>query len=155
MFQMLDGSIITRKSSEHRLQCFDVINNKIVGHKKRNHFYLKIFKFQIKNHYLCLSILIKNVVWFFGDLAFISHERFKIIYLNSNQDVMVRKTKATLSAPMDHINLHVRGGYILPAQQPATTTYARYESSFVVNSFLCRVAHTCLKILINVNQFPN
>ena len=28
----------------------------------------------------------------------------------------------TLDAPMDYIPLHIRGGYILPAQQPAMTT---------------------------------
>ncbi|XP_006887298.1 PREDICTED: maltase-glucoamylase, intestinal-like [Elephantulus edwardii] len=29
----------------------------------------------------------------------------------------------TLSAPLDHINLHVRGGYILPLQEPAQNTH--------------------------------
>ena len=28
-----------------------------------------------------------------------------------------------LDAPLDKINLHVRGGHILPWQQPSTTTY--------------------------------
>ncbi|XP_058387661.1 maltase-glucoamylase isoform X2 [Diceros bicornis minor] len=29
----------------------------------------------------------------------------------------------TLQAPLDHINLHIRGGYILPWQEPAMNTY--------------------------------
>lgn len=31
----------------------------------------------------------------------------------------------TLEAPRDHINLHIRGGYILPAQKPAMNTMLR------------------------------
>ncbi len=31
----------------------------------------------------------------------------------------------TLDAPRDYINLHVRGGYILPAQKPALNTMLR------------------------------
>ena len=30
-----------------------------------------------------------------------------------------------LEAPLDHINLHVRGGYIIPMQDPALTTTLR------------------------------
>lgn len=30
-----------------------------------------------------------------------------------------------LAAPLDHINLHVRGGYILPWQEPALNTHLR------------------------------
>ena len=31
-----------------------------------------------------------------------------------------------LAAPLDTINIHVRGGYILPMQEPALTTTLRY-----------------------------
>lgn len=31
----------------------------------------------------------------------------------------------TLPAPLEHINLHIRGGYILPWQQPALNTHLR------------------------------
>ncbi|EGW08982.1 Maltase-glucoamylase, intestinal [Cricetulus griseus] len=34
-----------------------------------------------------------------------------------------------LAAPLDHINLHVRGGYILPWQEPAINTYYRYDGA--------------------------
>ena len=43
----------------------------------------------------------------------------------------------TLSAPLEHINVHVRGGSIIPLQAPGNTTkttksnpYARYESAW-------------------------
>ncbi|XP_033634862.1 maltase-glucoamylase, intestinal-like [Asterias rubens] len=37
-------------------------------------------------------------------------------------DRTVEKTKVKIPTPMDQINLHVRGGYILPTQQPANST---------------------------------
>lgn len=36
----------------------------------------------------------------------------------------------TLDAPMDHINLHVRGGYIIPMQDPALTTTESRKNFF-------------------------
>ncbi|XP_046655180.1 maltase-glucoamylase, intestinal-like [Daphnia pulicaria] len=36
----------------------------------------------------------------------------------------------TLSAPRDHINLHLRGGYILPAQKPALNTMLSRQNNF-------------------------
>ncbi|XP_008581186.1 PREDICTED: maltase-glucoamylase, intestinal [Galeopterus variegatus] len=38
-------------------------------------------------------------------------------------DVNARKEWKNLPAPLDHINLHVRGGYILPWQEPALNTH--------------------------------
>ena len=35
----------------------------------------------------------------------------------------------TLDAPLDKINLHLRGGHILPWQEPSTTTYASRQNS--------------------------
>ncbi len=40
------------------------------------------------------------------------------------QQQVAAKGFTTLSAPIDHINLHVRGGHILPMQHPALTTTA-------------------------------
>ena len=37
-----------------------------------------------------------------------------------------RKGHVTLDAPLDHIPLHVRGGYIIPTQEPANNTAFRY-----------------------------
>lgn len=34
-----------------------------------------------------------------------------------------------MELPGDKIGLHLRGGYIFPTQQPATTTAARYSTS--------------------------
>ncbi|KAL6030232.1 hypothetical protein STEG23_035760, partial [Scotinomys teguina] len=38
----------------------------------------------------------------------------------------------TLPAPLEHINLHVRGGYILPWQQPALNTHLSFEDKLTV-----------------------
>ncbi|EFX87690.1 hypothetical protein DAPPUDRAFT_312136 [Daphnia pulex] len=38
--------------------------------------------------------------------------------------------KTNLSAPRDHINLHLRGGYILPAQKPALNTMLSRQNNF-------------------------
>ncbi|KAK2509748.1 hypothetical protein MC885_012888 [Smutsia gigantea] len=34
----------------------------------------------------------------------------------------------TLQAPLDHINLHIRGGYILPCQEPAMNTHSSRQN---------------------------
>ncbi|XP_070408245.1 sucrase-isomaltase, intestinal isoform X2 [Nothobranchius furzeri] len=39
------------------------------------------------------------------------------------KDVGVRGEMISLPTPLSHINLHVRGGYILPQQKPENTTY--------------------------------
>ena len=36
----------------------------------------------------------------------------------------------TLNAPIDFINLHIRGGYIIPTQEPALTTEASRKNPF-------------------------
>jgi len=37
-----------------------------------------------------------------------------------------RKGHVTLDAPLDHIPVHVRGGHIIPTQEPANNTAFRY-----------------------------
>ena len=37
-----------------------------------------------------------------------------------------RKSRVSLDAPLDHIPLHVRGGHIIPTQEPANNTAFRY-----------------------------
>ncbi|XP_030311852.1 sucrase-isomaltase, intestinal [Calypte anna] len=42
---------------------------------------------------------------------------------HTEQDIGFRGQYRVLDAPLDHINLHIRGGYILPWQTPSTTTF--------------------------------
>ncbi|XP_068943501.1 maltase-glucoamylase [Petaurus breviceps papuanus] len=53
--------------------------------------------------------------------AYFPNARWYDYYTGS--DIGVRGKFTTLSAPLDHINLHIRGGYILPWQEPANNTY--------------------------------
>uniref|UniRef100_F7BGL5 Maltase-glucoamylase n=1 Tax=Monodelphis domestica TaxID=13616 RepID=F7BGL5_MONDO len=49
--------------------------------------------------------------------------------IEDGSDIGVRGQWKDLSAPLDHINLHIRGGYILPWQEPANNThYSRRNS---------------------------
>ncbi|XP_072852258.2 sucrase-isomaltase, intestinal isoform X2 [Pogona vitticeps] len=43
---------------------------------------------------------------------------------HTGKDIGVRKQFQVLDAPLEHINLHVRGGYIIPWQVPGITTNA-------------------------------
>uniref|UniRef100_A0A8C5IJG5 P-type domain-containing protein n=1 Tax=Junco hyemalis TaxID=40217 RepID=A0A8C5IJG5_JUNHY len=60
----------------------------------------------------------RSVVAYFPDARWYDY--------HTNSDTGFRKQFQNLSAPLDHINLHIRGGYILPWQLPArTTAYSR------------------------------
>ncbi|XP_059335060.1 sucrase-isomaltase, intestinal isoform X1 [Ammospiza nelsoni] len=56
----------------------------------------------------------RSVVAYFPDARWYDY--------HTNSDTGFRKQFQNLSAPLDHINLHIRGGYILPWQAPARTT---------------------------------
>ncbi|KAF2978754.1 hypothetical protein EK904_012363 [Melospiza melodia maxima] len=56
----------------------------------------------------------RSVVAYFPDARWYDY--------HTNSDTGFRKQFQNLSAPLDHINLHIRGGYILPWQTPARTT---------------------------------
>uniref|UniRef100_A0A8C9N3C3 alpha-glucosidase n=1 Tax=Serinus canaria TaxID=9135 RepID=A0A8C9N3C3_SERCA len=60
----------------------------------------------------------RSVIAYFPDACWYDY--------HTNSDTGFRKQFQNLSAPLEHINLHIRGGYILPWQTPATTTaYSR------------------------------
>ncbi|XP_064576785.1 sucrase-isomaltase, intestinal [Zonotrichia leucophrys gambelii] len=56
----------------------------------------------------------RSVVAYFPDARWYDY--------HTDSDTGFRKQFQNLSAPLDHINLHIRGGYILPWQLPARTT---------------------------------
>ncbi|PKU36141.1 sucrase- intestinal [Limosa lapponica baueri] len=53
--------------------------------------------------------------------AYLPNARWYDYY--TDEDIGVRGQFKLLSAPLDHINLHIRGGYILAWQIPANTTF--------------------------------
>uniref|UniRef100_A0A8B9D7E5 alpha-glucosidase n=1 Tax=Anser cygnoides TaxID=8845 RepID=A0A8B9D7E5_ANSCY len=53
--------------------------------------------------------------------AYIPDARWYDYY--TDEYIGIRRQSVTLPAPLDHINLHIRGGYILAWQQPANTTF--------------------------------
>ncbi|KAM6305024.1 sucrase-isomaltase, intestinal [Aegotheles albertisi] len=53
--------------------------------------------------------------------AYIPNARWYDYY--TDEAISFRGQFQVLSAPLDHINLHIRGGYILPWQSPANTTF--------------------------------
>lgn len=46
-------------------------------------------------------------------------------FIPQGVDINARGVWKELAAPLEHINLHVRGGYILPWQEPARNTHLR------------------------------
>ncbi|NXE53142.1 MGA protein, partial [Casuarius casuarius] len=48
---------------------------------------------------------------------------------HTDELISLRGQFGTLSAPLEHINLHIRGGYILAWQNPANTTYYSRQNS--------------------------
>ncbi|XP_075617740.1 sucrase-isomaltase, intestinal [Balearica regulorum gibbericeps] len=53
--------------------------------------------------------------------AYLPNARWYDYY--TDEDIGFRGEFKILQAPLDHINLHIRGGYILPWQRPANTTF--------------------------------
>ncbi|KAM9274801.1 sucrase-isomaltase, intestinal [Cariama cristata] len=53
--------------------------------------------------------------------AYLPNDRWYDYY--TDEDIGFRGQFRLLAAPLEHINLHIRGGYILPWQQPANTTF--------------------------------
>ncbi|XP_071949869.1 sucrase-isomaltase, intestinal-like [Antedon mediterranea] len=55
--------------------------------------------------------------------AYIPDDRWYDYYSYASLPKTYEGRNATLSADLDHLNLHVRGGYVIPTQEPANTTY--------------------------------
>jgi hypothetical protein len=50
---------------------------------------------------------------------------FDIFTYFKKEEVSIRKGYLNLVTPQDHINLHLRGGYVIPIQEPANNTFFR------------------------------
>uniref|UniRef100_A0A8C8VP34 Maltase n=1 Tax=Pelusios castaneus TaxID=367368 RepID=A0A8C8VP34_9SAUR len=73
---------------------------------------------------LLISPVLENAtsVW-----AYIPNTRWYDYYTEEN--VLFRGQFYNLSAPLEHINLHIRGGYIIPWQNPANNTFYSRQNS--------------------------
>ncbi|KAI0217991.1 Maltase-glucoamylase, intestinal [Lamellibrachia satsuma] len=60
--------------------------------------------------------------------AYVPRDRWFCYY--TGEEVIQTGQVALFDAPRDHIALHVRGGYILPVQQPGNTTYQSRRNPF-------------------------
>ncbi|XP_051856089.1 maltase-glucoamylase [Antechinus flavipes] len=68
---------------------------------------------------LLISPVLEPNTW--NVTAYFPNARWYDYYTGS--DMGVKRQLKTLLAPLDHINLHIRGGYILPWQEPANNTH--------------------------------
>ena len=68
----------------------------------------------------------KNGFMLVNELLRLKMKHFENIYIViQGAEAGFRKIVRTLAAPLDYIPLHIRGGYILPTQDPDVTTTAR------------------------------
>ena len=81
-----------------------------------------------------IFLIKKYIIWFYkcapsstsiADDSFIASVLFLQLSHFQGKDIGVRETFHTFAAPLYEINLHVRGGYILPCQEPANNTFYR------------------------------
>ena len=59
---------------------------------------------------------------------------FIVFFLQGTKEMTVGQF-VTMHTPLDKINLHIRGGYIIPWQYPANNTYYRLETSFYLSNY--------------------
>ncbi|XP_074859780.1 sucrase-isomaltase, intestinal isoform X2 [Carettochelys insculpta] len=73
---------------------------------------------------LLISPVLKNDT---SVLAYIPNASWYDYYTDEN--IVFRGQFVNLSAPLEHINLHIRGGYIIPWQYPANNTFYSRQNS--------------------------
>uniref|UniRef100_A0A7N8WS69 alpha-glucosidase n=1 Tax=Mastacembelus armatus TaxID=205130 RepID=A0A7N8WS69_9TELE len=73
------------------------------------------------------------------------------------KDIGVRGQMVNMPTPMDHINLHIRGGYILPWQKPENTTHysRRNPLGLIVALSDSGTAITCHFMFLHVYLWSN